>query len=90
VTAAQLAALAADKHAAHRLLASLRVGDVVTVTEDSRDSEMTVQRELSRPGGVGSWDGDAVVKVGYGPGRYNREISAGTIAGGYVALRRAE
>jgi hypothetical protein len=75
------------KHEAHRLLAGLRVGDPVLLHRDGKALELTVQQELHKTdgGGFGSWD-HAAVSVGYGPGRYNTEISAATIAVGYAQL----
>ena len=74
---------------AHTLLASLRTGDTVTLTRDGRESQVTVQRELRRMdgGGFGSWDHSAVT-VGYGPGRFNMEVTPAGIEAGNYALTR--
>lgn len=68
---------------AHTFLAKLRTGDPVTVIKDGRKIELTVQRELRRMdgGGFGSWDHSAVT-VGYGPGRYNFEITPASLEDG--------
>lgn len=75
----------------HSFLASLHVGDVVTITRDGRDNTVTVQRSLHRsdPGGFGSWD-HSKVTVGYGPGRWNTEVSAAGLEAGHYSLSRSE
>lgn len=79
-----------DRKAAHSFLASLRVGDAVTLTRDGRENTVTVQREIRAMdgGGFGSWDHSAVT-VGYGPGRWNVEVTAAGIDGGFYSLERA-
>ena len=76
-----------DIRQAHAYLAGLRAGDAVTVRQDGSERTYTVQQEIRRMdgGGFGSWD-HAAVTVGYGPGRYNFEITAARIAGGYVTV----
>lgn len=75
---------------AHRLLASLRVGDTVKLTRDGRESVVTVQRAIRGMdgGGFGSWDHSAVT-VGYGPGRFNMEVTAAGIEAGSYGVERA-
>lgn len=70
-------------------LGSLRVGDPVTLTRDGRTHEVTVQRTLTRGdgGGFGSLD-HAKVTVGYGPGRWNTEVSAAGIRDGFYVVAR--
>lgn len=77
-----------DIRQAYSMLAGLRVGDEVTITRDGRDSMVTVQRPIRAMdgGGFGSWDHSAVT-VGYGPGRWNTEVTAAGIAGGFYAVR---
>jgi hypothetical protein len=77
------------RHQAHTFLASLRVGDPVTITQDGREIAVTVQRELRRTdgGGFGSWD-HAAVTVGFGPGRWNVEVTAVALEQGRAALSR--
>lgn len=72
---------------ANALLSSLKVGDPVTLTLDGRPVEVTVQRELSGrdPGGYGNPENFAVT-VGFGPGRFNTEVTPARMAAGYVAL----
>lgn len=76
---------------AYEFLASLRQGDRVTISQDGRESVVTVQRELRRMdgGGFGSWDHSAVT-VGYGPGRFNLEVTPAGIEFGSYSLRRAD
>lgn len=73
---------------AHRFLSSLKVGDPVIVTQDGKEVRVTVQRSLARPGNIGSWEHSAVVTVGFGPGRWNIEVSSARLAEGYVVLSR--
>ena len=72
---------------AHSLLASLAVGDAVTLTQDGRAVDLTVQAAIG--GGFGH-PHSSTVTVGYGPGRYNRELSAATLAYGFVTLTITE
>lgn len=73
---------------AFNLLASLREGDAVLVTQDGRESTMYVSRDLHRADGAyGSWEGSRVT-VTFGPGRYSREISADAVGNGYVSIVR--
>lgn len=74
----------------HTFLASLEVGEVVVISMDGRESEVTVQRSI-RPmdgGGFGSWDHSAVT-VGYGAGRWNVEVTAAGVEAGNYGLWRA-
>lgn len=69
---------------ARALIASLTVGQTVTLTRDGRDSTVTVQR---REGLSVHRHSDArTVTVGYGLGRWNTEINAEGLAAGYYAL----
>lgn len=73
---------------AHSFLASLAVGDAVTLTQDGRAVDLTVQRALTRADGGGfGHPHSATITIGYGPGRYNRELSAVTLADGFATLR---
>jgi hypothetical protein len=74
---------------AHTFLASLKVGEPVLIHRDGRTNEVTVQRELTPGdgGGFGSWDHSRVT-VGYGPGRWNTEVTPAAIEAGFVALER--
>ena len=76
-----------DIRTAHTMLRSLETGQEVTLIRDGRESVVTVQRTIRRMdgGGFGSWDHSAVT-VGYGPGRWNMEVTAAGIAGGYYGL----
>lgn len=76
------------RHAAYTLLAGLKVGEQVDVTIDGRNYTVTVQRALmgGDGGGFGSWD-YASVTVGYGPGRWNTEISAAGIEAGRFTIQ---
>lgn len=78
------------RHEAAAFLGSLRTGERVLYTESGSTQEVTVQRGLERPSGYGSWDHDAVVKVGYGPGRWNTDVNAARLSEGYASLRRAD
>jgi len=70
--------------AAHDLLASFRIGDLVTVTFDGKDHDMIVSRELRRSDGAyGSYESSQIT-VTYGPGRYSREVKAEQLAGRWV------
>lgn len=62
-------------------LASLKPGTPVLLTEDGKEHEVTVQR-FTRDGSIDH----ASLTVGYGPGRWNREVSAARILAGYVGL----
>lgn len=74
---------------AHTFLASLKLGEAVLITRDGQTNQVTVQRELSPSdgGGFGSWD-HSNVKVGFGPGRWNTEVTPAAIEAGHVALVR--
>lgn len=76
---------------AYTMLQGLAPGQEVTLTRDGRDLAVTVQRPLHRTdgGGFGSWDHSAVT-VGFGPGRFNTEVTAAGIAAGYYALTLGE
>jgi hypothetical protein len=66
------------------LISQLKPGDPVLLTMDGRTMDVTVQR---REGLDVYRHSDArSVTVGYGPGRWNTEISAERIAAGYVAV----
>lgn len=70
------------------LIASLSTGDTVILYRDGQPLTLTVQRRRSsEPGGFGHPDG-AAVTVGYGPGRFNTEVTAAGIAYGNYALER--
>lgn len=87
----RVAALARPTRAElHSFLASLKVGDQVVLTRDTRPRVLTVQRELRRTDGrdLGSWD-HAAVTVGYGPGRFNTEVTAAGLDAGHYQLERA-
>lgn len=62
-------------------LASLKPGTSVLLTEDGKEHEVTVQR-FTRDGSIDH----ASLTVGYGPGRWNREVSAARILAGQVGL----
>lgn len=62
-------------------LASLKPGTTVLLIEDGREMEVQVQR-FTRDGSMDH----ASLTVGYGPGRWNREVSAARILAGYVGL----
>ena len=72
---------------AYAMLSGLTVGQPVTLTRDGRDLAVTVQRTIRRMdgGGFGSWDHSAVT-VGFGPGRFNTEVTAAGIAGGFYTV----
>lgn len=76
------------RHQAYELLAGLRAGERVLFTESGRTMDLTVQDELHRPDGFGSWDYAAVVKVGYGVGRWNTEVNAARLSEGHARLER--
>lgn len=78
------------RHEAHTFLASLTPGDAVVITRDGRENAVTVQRPIRRMdgGGFGSWDHSAVT-VGYGPGRWNTEVTPAGIEAGHYTLRKA-
>lgn len=74
--------------AARGVIASLNDGDTVRVTRDGATSEYTVQRRSSsEPGGFGHPD-SASVTVGFGPGRYNFEVTAAGMAAGFYTVER--
>lgn len=62
-------------------LASLKPGTPVLLIEDGKEHEVAVQR-FARDGSMDH----AALTVGYGPGRWNREVSAARILAGYVGL----
>ena len=66
---------------AHQFLASLRTGDEVTLFRDGRLLDVTVQRPLHKPdpGGFGSTEASRVT-VGFGPGRWNTEVTVQDLA----------
>ena len=68
-------------------LAELRVGQPVRLAVDGQEHDLTVQREFTRGdgGGFGSID-HGTITVGYGPGRWNTEVSGARIKAGYVSL----
>lgn len=72
-------------------LGTLKRGDRVRLDSGGQvHDDLTVQQELHRTdGGFGSLD-HAVVTVGYGPGRWNTEVSAAHIRAGYATLHRAK
>lgn len=76
-----------DIRTAHAMLQSLEAGQEVTLIRDGRELAVTVQRSIRKMdgGGFGSWDHSAVT-VGYGPGRWNTEVTAAGIAGGYYSV----
>jgi len=76
---------------ARSFLSSLREGQPVTITIDGRAQDVTVQHGLRSgdPGGFGHPD-SAKVTVGYGPGRWNVEVSAASLAAGHQQLERRQ
>lgn len=62
-------------------LAALVPGSTVLLIEDGKEHEVQVQR-FHRDGALDH----ASLTVGYGPGRWNREVSAARILAGYVGL----
>lgn len=62
-------------------LASLTPGTTVLLIEDGREIEAQVQR-FTRDGSMDH----ASLTVGYGPGRWNREVSAARILAGFIEL----
>lgn len=62
-------------------LAALKPGDTVLLTRDGTDHEVQVQR-FHRDGSIDH----ANLTVGYGPGRWNTEVSAARVLAGYVGL----
>lgn len=62
-------------------LASLEVGDTVVVDQTT----CTVQRRLHHADGFGAVYSQQVT-VGFGPGRWNRSVSAAAMADGLVTL----
>ena len=71
------------------LLADLREGEQVTLTRDGNRSTVTVQRAFRVDVGGGSRE-HGVVTVGYGPGRWNTEVSARMILDGYAKIERKQ
>jgi hypothetical protein len=68
------------------LIASLNMGDPVRITVDGRAHDVTVQRREGLD--VYKHPDGRTVTVGYGPGRWNTEVSAERIAAGYVTVER--
>ena len=76
--------------AALGILASLNVGDAVTVTNDGKEHAMTVTRSARRSDGAfGSWESTRVT-VSLGPGRWSTEITAEGIGSGRQSIRKAD
>lgn len=72
-----------DALQARTLIASLRRGEHVTYTDEHGNAfPMTVQP----PTGT-RWDGETVT-VGFGPGRWNCDVTASRLAAGRVGLAR--
>ena len=69
---------------ARLIIDSLNPGDPVRITLDGRTHDVTVQRREGL--GVYRHPDSRAVTVGYGPGRWNTEISADRIAAGYVSV----
>lgn len=69
---------------ARLIIASLNPGDSVRITLDGRAHDVTVQRREGLD--VYRHPDSRAVTVGYGPGRWNTEISADRIAAGYVGV----
>jgi len=60
----------------YALLARLSTGDVVEFTApESGTRRLTVQRELRAADPSGGEMGSSRVTIGYGPGRWNREVT---------------
>jgi hypothetical protein len=74
---------------AHHMLLSLRQGDPVQVRSDGRYLAVTVQREIhsADPGGFGSTESRRIT-VGFGPGRWNREVTVEALANDPSLLTR--
>ena len=90
ISKAERQRITAASRIAFTLLASLKVGDAVTLTEDGRvlSPGLYVSREARRSGGeFGSWE-SLRVTVTYGPGRYATEVSADAIGAGRYILER--
>lgn len=64
----------------------LQVGDPVVVVADGRSHRVTVQRAVD-PGEFAAPE-SRTVTVGFGPGRWNREVSNAAQRAGYVQLYR--
>ena len=73
--------------AARTFLATLKPGDAVILTDGGKELAVTVQRPLGHTEGFGH-PHSAAVTVGFGPGRYNREVSAHTMIESGVGLVR--
>lgn len=80
------AAQQARRARALEFLAGLKVGDEVMV--DATTGPVTVQKTLHHADGFGETYSQQV-SVGYGPGRWNRMVSANALAAGLVHLHRA-
>lgn len=65
-------------------LAALEVGDAVLLTRDGKTLALHVVR-IQLPGPHTS---ERVVTVGYGPGRWNTEVSIGRIRAGFLSIER--
>jgi hypothetical protein len=76
---------------ARNFLADLRPGDPVRIKVDDDYAHVTVQRPLrsADPGGFGSTESSRVT-VGYGPGRWNREVTVEALAADKELLTRRE
>lgn len=67
-------------------LAQLKHGDPVVLDKDGKRLALTVTDEYRRAeAGFGSVD-HGKITVGYGPGRWNTEITAAAISHGFAAL----
>lgn len=72
-------------------LAELAVGTPVRIKQDGRWIEAQVTRAFRRGDGLGFGSLDhGSVSVGFGPGRWNTEVSGARIADGYVELEIGE
>jgi hypothetical protein len=71
-----------DIAAAHSFLGSLKVGDEVTFFDGTKEHKVKVTKALHRRdgGGFGSNDHSAI-SVGYGPGRWNTEVTPANLMG---------
>lgn len=76
---------------ARDFLAGLRPGDPVRLLWDGKQHDLTVQRPLrtADPGGFGSLESQRVT-IGYGPGRWNTEVTVERLAGAPDLLVRRQ
>lgn len=75
---------------ARALAATLTPGTPVTLTMDGRAIDCTVQRRSSGDGSGHGHPDSARITVGYGPGRWNMEVTpAGLAAGSYAVAVNA-